>query len=108
MVQRRNIPASRRTRIGGARVDSARPYRDELPIEVARPDALPNYLTNRRGTHWGTSLKAAYKRGAVIISEEYGYPVIYDPLPGSKKSFRPWRKKYGKARFDHRECIPTW
>lgn len=82
--------------------------RPDLPVPLKRPDDPPNYLLGRKGKRWGLSLLAAYKRGAVIVTEEYGVVVTYDPLPGSKKAFRPWRKLHGKARFDHRECIPTW
>lgn len=77
-------------------------------MPASRRADLPNYQTLTKGKRWGISLVAAYKRGAVIVTEEHHWVVTYDPLPGSKKSYRPWRRLHGKARFDHRDCIPTW
>ena len=65
-------------------------------------------VTGRKGKGWTQSLNAARKAGAVIVVEETGQPVTYDPLPGSRKPFRPWRVYRGKRRYDSVECIPDF
>jgi hypothetical protein len=67
----------------------------------------PNYLTGRKGKRWTISLKAAAEKGAVIIVEDVGVTVTWQPREGSRAPFRPWVDSRGN-RYDSRDCIPCF
>jgi hypothetical protein len=72
-----------------------------------RRQTPPNYITGKKGKRWTATLRRAAARNAVIMVEELGVEVHWDPQVGSMAQFRPWVDAKGN-RHDSRDCIAVF
>ncbi|MFB6805221.1 hypothetical protein [Streptomyces sp. NPDC056387] len=68
---------------------------------------IPDYRTGHRGRHWTHALRAAQRKGAVIVTEDTGEVVAYAPERTGPGRFRPWATASG-IRYDSHDVRPEW